>query len=356
MATEPSILMHRFGKTRGGEPVTLYRLDNGAGLKADVIDYGATIVRLFTPDKQGRSADVMLGFNTIGEYEKKSPFFGCVTGRFANRIAKGTYKIGKKTYQAAINNGPNSLHGGLIGFDKVMWRAEPAFQGDQPGVKFTYTSPDGEEGYPGNLKVEMWYLLTKKNGLVIDYRATTDKSTVLNLTNHSYFNLKGEGKGDVLDHVLTLKAKNFTPVDENLIPTGEIAPVKGTPLDFTKATTIGKRVKSDHEQMIRGNGYDHNFVLNSQDGKFAKAASVYEPKTGRVMDVYTTEPGVQLYIGNFLDGPAGKSGKPYNFRNGLCLECQHYPDSPNQPNFPTTLLRKGDIYSQLTEYRFSAKS
>lgn len=355
MATQPSISMHPFGKTRRGEPVTLFSLDNGRSLKADVIDYGATIVRLFTPDNRGRSADVALGFNSIGEYEKKSPFFGCVTGRFANRIAEGTYKIGRNTYKAAINNGPNSLHGGEIGFDKKMWRAEPGFQSGQPGVKFTYTSPDGEEGYPGNLKVVMWYLLTKKNGLVIDYQATTDKATVLNLTNHSYFNLKGEGKGDILEHELTVKAKHYTPVDENLIPTGEIATVKGTPFDFTRSTAIGKRVKSNHEQMVRGNGYDHNFVLDNQDGSLAKAASVHEPNSGRVMDVYTTEPGVQLYIGNFLDGPVGKSGKPYNFRNGLCLECQHYPDSPNQPEFPSTLLRKGEIYSQVTEYRFSAK-
>ena len=355
MASKPTISLRPFGKTRSGKEVTLYTLDTGNGLRADVMNYGAVIVRLFTPDRKGRQADIALGFNTLREYEKMSPYFGCVTGRYANRIAQGSYKIGGKTYQAARNNGPNSLHGGIVGFDKVVWHAEPSFQNGQPAIKFTHVSPDGDEGYPGRLKIIMWYLLTKKNGLVIDYQATTDKTTILNLTNHSYFNLKGEGKGDILDHELTINAKAYTPVDANLIPTGELAPVKGTPFDFTKPHTIGERVNSDHIQMARGNGYDHNFALNSQDGKLAKAATVTEPKSGRTMEVFTTEPGVQLYVGNFLDGPIGKSGKPYNFRNGLCLECQHYPDSPNQPQFPTTLLKKGEVYSQVTEYRFSAK-
>ncbi len=355
MTHEPTISLRPFGKTRDGRPVTLFTLDNGRGLRAEVMDYGATIVRLFTPDRRGRTADVALGFNTLGEYEKKSPFFGCVTGRFANRIARGAYRLGSKTYRAAVNNGPNSLHGGKIGFDKVLWSAEPSFPDGQPAIKFTYLSPDGEEGYPGNLKITMWYLLSKKNGLVIDYQAVTDQTTILNLTNHSYFNLKGEGQGDILGHVLTLNAKHYTPVDETLIPTGELAPVKGTPFDFTKPRPIGERVKSDDLQMIRGKGYDHNFVLNSQDGRLAKAATVNEPKSGRVMEVFTTEPGVQLYTGNFLAGPVGKSGRPYNFRDGLCLECQHYPDSPNQPTFPTTTLKQGEIYSQVTEYRFSAK-
>jgi aldose 1-epimerase len=355
MANEPTISLSSFGKTKSGAPVTCFTLDNGRGLRADVIDYGATVVRLFTPDRKSRPADVALGFNTIGEYEKLSPFFGCVVGRFANRIAGGRYRIGTKMYDAAINNGPNSLHGGNVGFDKAVWDAQPLIRDGQPGIRFHHVSPDGDEGYPGRLEVVMYYWLTKKNGLVIDYRATTDKPTILNLTNHSYFNLKGEGKGDILDHELRLNAGHFTPVDENLIPTGAIAPVKGTPFDFTRRHTIGERVKADDEQLRRGNGYDHNFVLDSQDGSFAKAAEVTEPRSGRTMQVFTTEPGVQLYIGNFLDGPVGKSGKPYNFRNGFCLECQHFPDSPNQKHFPTTLLRKDEIYSQVTEYRFSAK-
>lgn len=355
MATEPTISLRPFGKTRDGQFVTLFTLDNGHGLRVEVMDYGATIVKLFTPDRRGRSADVALGFGTLREYEKKSPYFGCIAGRFANRIAKGTYKLGSKTYHAAINNGPNSLHGGKVGFDKVLWHAEPAFPKGQPAIKFTYLSADGEEGFPGNLKITMWYLLSKKNGLVIDYQAVTDRTTVINLTNHTYFNLKGEGRGDILDHVLTLGARLYTPVDETQIPIGELEPVNGTPFDFTKPHTLGERVNSDDIQLLRGNGYDHNFVLNSQDGKAAKAATVFEPKTGRIMEVFTTEPGIQLYTGNFLDGPIGKSGKPYKRRSGLCLECQHYPDSPNQPNFPTTTLKKGEIYSQVTEYRFSAK-
>lgn len=355
MAQEPIITVSSFGKTKAGVPVTMFSMDNGRGLRADVMDYGATVVRLITPDRKGRAADIALGFNSIGEYEKSSPFFGCVVGRFANRIANGRYKIGSKSYEAAVNNGPNSLHGGKVGFDKAIWHAQPLIRDGQPGIRFSHTSPDGDEGYPGNLEVVMHYWLTKKNGLVIDYRARTDKTTILNLTNHSYFNLKGEGKGDILDHELKLGAKAYTPVDENLIPTGEIAPVKGTPFDFTRKQPLGSRVQSEDLQLQRGNGYDHNFVLDSQDGSLAKAAEVTEPKSGRVMQVFTTEPGVQLYIGNFLDGPVGKSGKPYNFRNGFCLECQHYPDSPNQKNFPSTLLRKGEIYSQVTEYRFSVR-
>jgi len=355
MAAEPTISMRPFGKTRDGRSVTEFSLDNGRGLRADVIDYGAVVRRLFAPDRRGREADVVLGFDDLRQYEKESPHFGCVTGRFANRIAKGRFKLGGKTYRLAINNGPNSLHGGLVGIDKVVWQAEPRFVDGQPAIKFTHTSPDGDEGYPGNLAMTMWYVLTKKNGLVLDYRATTDKATVLNLTNHSYFNLKGEGKGNILDHEVKLNASRFTPVDADLIPSGEIASVKGTPLDFTKFHRVGERINSDHEQMRRGNGYDHNFVLNSEDGSLAKAATVREPKSGRVMDVFTTEPAVQLYTGNFLRGPVGKSDKAYKFRHGLCLECQHFPDSPNQPSFPTTVLKKGEIYSQVTEYRFSAK-
>lgn len=354
-ATKPSVTSKPFGKTKDGAAVTLYTLDNGRNLKAEVLDYGGTVVRLYAPDKSGQAADVVLGYNTIGQYEKESPYFGCVVGRYGNRIAKGEFKLDGQTYTLAKNNGPNSLHGGNLGFDKHVWKAEPLVEETRAGLRLTHTSPDGDEGYPGTLQMTMTYWLTERNGLRIEYRATTDKPTPVNLTHHGYFNLKGEGQGDILDHVLTLSSDRFTAVDATLIPTGELRSVKDTPLDFTRPTAIGARIEAEDEQLKLGKGYDHNFVLYDSKGKLALAATVREPKSGRVMEVWTTEPGIQLYTGNFLDGKVGKSGKPYQFRNGFCLETQHYPDSPNQPAFPSTILRPGETYETVTEYRFSAK-
>jgi aldose 1-epimerase len=355
MDSKASIRLTSFGKTKSGKVVTQFALDNGCGLRADLIDYGATVVRLFAPDRYGRAADVVLGFDNIAQYENESPYFGCVVGRYGNRIANAQFTLNGKTHKLAANNGPNSLHGGRRGFDKAIWDARPFIRDGEPGVEFSHTSPDGDEGYPGNLSMKLRYLLTRKNALRLEYSATTDKATPLNLTNHSYFNLKGEGSGDILDHLLTLNSRAITPVNSNLIPTSDLLDVKGTPFDFTKPHTIGERVGQDHEQLQFANGYDHNFVLNSRSGRLAKCARVQESESGRQMEVWTTEPGVQLYIGNFLDGPIGKSDRPYAFRNAFCLECQHYPDSPNQPRFPDTILRKGKTYTQVTEHRFSAR-
>ncbi|MFT4692719.1 MAG: aldose 1-epimerase [Limisphaerales bacterium] len=355
MNSRASIRLTSFGKTRGGKALTQFALDNGCGMRTDFIDYGATVVRLFAPDRYGNSADVVLGFDNIEQYEAESPYFGCVVGRYGNRIANAEFKLNGRPHKLAANNGPNSLHGGKKGFDKVVWNARPFLLNGEPGVEFTHTSSDGDEGFPGNLSMTLRYSLTRKNSLRLEYSATTDRATPVNLTNHSYFNLKGEGNGDILDHLLTLKSRAITPVDENLIPTGELLGVKGTPFDFAKPHAIGERVNVDNGQLRLANGYDHNFILNSQSGRLAKCAAVQESESGRQLEVWTTEPAVQLYIGNFLEGPIGKSGRPYAFRNAFCLECQHYPDSPNQPKFPNTILKKGTVYSQVTEYRFSAK-
>ncbi|MBC9888835.1 MAG: galactose-1-epimerase [Opitutae bacterium] len=289
-----------------------------------------------------------------------SPYFGSIVGRVGNRIAEGKFELDGKTYDLVTNNSPADipchLHGGTVGFDKVVWQAEPFLENNTPGLKLQYLSKDGEEGYPGNLDVTVWYRLTNDNALQIDYLATTDKATPVNLTNHSYFNLRGEGAGDILGHVVTLKAANYTPVNPGLIPTGVIAPVTGTPFDFTTPHPIGERIDADDEQIKFGAGYDHNWVLDNQDGDLALASIVFEPVKGRLMEVWTTEPGVQFYCGNFLDGSLiGKSGRPYHRRNGFCLETQHYPDSVNQPNFPTTILRPGDKYQSTTLFRFRAR-
>ncbi|MBG85831.1 MAG: galactose-1-epimerase [Verrucomicrobiales bacterium] len=355
MPTEPTINLTAFGKTNGGATVTQFALNNGNGLRADVIDYGATIARLFTHDRYGREADVVLGFDNIQQYESQSPYFGCVVGRYGNRIAKGRFKLTGKTYRLAVNNGPNSLHGGMKGFDKAIWEARPSIDRGEPGIEFRHVSPDGDEGYPGKLTIAMRYVLTKQNAIRLEYEATTDKATPVNLTNHSYFNLKGEGEGDILDHQLTMNSKAITAVNQDLIPTGDLMRVKGTPFDFTKSRRVGERIEDDHEQLRLGNGYDHNFVLNNKDARLRKCATVFESTSGREMEVWTTEPAVQLYVGNFLDGMKGKSGRPYRFRNGLCLECQHYPDSPNQPEFPSTILKPRGKYTQVTEYRFAAR-
>jgi aldose 1-epimerase len=343
-----------FGKTADGTPVVLYTLTNSKGVRVAITNYGGIVVSLFTPDRNGNPGDIVLGFERLEDYLKGHPYFGAIIGRYGNRIAKGRFTLDGVEYKLAQNNGENHLHGGLVGFDKKVWKARDFVDAEGQHLELRYTSPDGEEGYPGNLDVTVTYSLNEQNQLRIDYVATTDKPTVVNLTNHSYFNLAGEG--DILGHLLRLNADYFTPVDAGLIPTGELRPVKGTPFDFTEPTPIGARIEQDDEQLRYGRGYDHNFVLRGGGGSLAEAAEVYEPKTGRVLRVLTTEPGVQFYTGNFLDGTLrGKYGRVYHRRTGFCLETQHFPDSPNKPHFPTTVLRPGQTYRSTTIYEFSAR-
>ena len=348
-----------FGQTKDGIPVQLYTLTNDNSMTVKITNYGGIITELWVPDRDGNLADVVLGFDTIGDYEEKSPYFGCITGRYANRIAGGKFILDGVTYdKLAINNGPCHLHGGLKGFDKQVWDAEPFESDSVVGLKLHYLSEDGEEGYPGNLDVTVTYTLRNENDLRIDYEAATDKPTVVNLTNHSYFNLAGHdaGAGAALAHEMMINADSFTPVaDANAIPTGQIRPVKDSPMDFTTPTPIGDRIDADCEQLKFGNGYDHNWVLNKQKKVSSLAAWVVEPTSGRVMEVLTSEPGVQFYAANYLDGFSGKGGAVYPRRSAFCLETQHYPDSPNQPNFPSTVLRPGETYGTTTIYKFSAK-
>ncbi len=345
-----------YGKTPDGVPVDLYTLSNQNGLEVSITNYGGIIVSLKAPDRNGKSEDVVLGLPSLDGYLKGHPYFGAIVGRYGNRIANGRFTLNGVEYKLAVNNGPNSLHGGLKGFDKVVWQAREVTGPRGSGVELSYVSKDGEEGYPGTLTAQVTYTLTPDGELVIDYSASTDKDTVLNITNHSYFNLAGEGSGDILGHQVKIYAGRFTPVDKTLIPTGELRSVKGTPFDFTQPTAVGARINQDDEQLKFGNGYDHNFVLTGGGGKLAPAAEVYEPRSGRLLEVSTTEPGVQFYTGNFLDGSIrGKKGVAYAFRSGLCLETQHFPDSPNKPSFPSTVLRAGETYRSTTVFRFSAK-
>jgi aldose 1-epimerase len=350
------VTVESFGKTPEGQQVRLYTLTNAHGLKARVMTYGAIVVSLEVPDKSGKMGDIVLGYDNLDSYVKNSPYFGAIVGRYGNRIGKGRFTLDGITYdKLAINNGENHLHGGIKGFDKVVWTDEPVRRSNAVGVKLSYLSKDGEEGYPGNLQATVTYTLTNDNELRIDYLATTDKATPVNLTHHGYWNLTG-GQRDILGHVLTLNADQCTPVDKGLIPTGDLLPVKGTVMDFTKPTPIGARIESDFEQLKFGGGYDHNWVLNKGGKDMTLAARVYEPTSGRVMEVYTKEPGIQFYSGNFLDGTiTGKGGTVYQHRWGLCLETQHYPDSPNKPNFPSTILRPGQKYETATVYRFSTR-
>ena len=344
-----------FGQLPDGRPVELFTLTNVHGTEVRAMTYGAIITSIRTADRSGTRADIVLGFDSLGGYLAGSPYFGAVVGRYANRIAGGRFTLDGATYQLARNNGPNSLHGGVRGYDKVLWRAEP-FQDDRAaGVVFRYVSPDGEEGFPGTVSVEVRYTLTDGNDLIIDYVASTDKATPLNLSQHTYWNLHGDGRGDVLDHILTLPASAFTPVDSTLIPTGQIAPVAGTPFDFRQGIAIGARINDPHTQLRFGRGYDHNWVIDRASGvRLAHAARLEDPTTGRVLDIQTTEPGIQFYSGNFLDGTIrGKSGQVYGHRTGLCLETQHFPDSPNHANFPTTILRPGGRYESRTVISFS---
>jgi aldose 1-epimerase len=350
---KPGIEKQAFGEA-DGHAVDLYTLTNRHGVVAKIMTYGGIITELHVPDRDGKLGDVVLGFDDLKGYLGGHPYFGALVGRVANRVAKGRFTLDGKDYKLAVNNGPNALHGGLKGFDKVVWKAEPIKTDHGAALQLTYTSADGEEGYPGTLKATVVYTLTDDNALKIDYKATTDKDTPVNLTNHSYFNLAGPASGDILGHQLRIEADSYTPVDDTLIPTGEIKPVKGTPLDFTKLTPIGA-----HIDQLKGEpgGYDHNFVLNKRREQGPQpAVEVVEPKTGRVMEMLTTEPGVQFYTGNFLDGSnKGKGGVVYKKHQGFCLEAQHFPDSVNQPKFPSVILKPGQTYTQTTIYKFSAR-
>lgn len=339
-----------FGKTKVGDSVDLYTLTNANGLETTITNFGGIVVSLRVPDRAGKMADVVLGFDALDGYLGDNPYFGAIVGRYGNRIAKGRFTLGGKEYRLATNNGPNHLHGGLKGFNKVVWQAQAT---GPASLKLTYLSRDGEEGYPGNLTTVVEYSLTDANELKISYTATTDKDTVVNITNHSYFNLAGEGAGDILGHRMQIYADRFTPVDSTLIPTGELKSVAGTPFDFRQPHSIGERIGAADEQIKFGGGYDHNLVVNGNPGTLRPAARVIEPKSGRVMEVLTTEPGVQFYSGNFLDGSnKGKGGKPYKHRYGFCLETQHFPDSPNRPKFPSTTLKAGQKMQSSTVYRF----
>ena len=333
----------------------MYTLTNAHGVAVRAMNYGGIITSIRVPDRKGQFADVVLGHESLEGYTPNPPYIGAIVGRYANRIANGTFQLDGKTYTLPKNDGPNTLHGGTTRtFDRVVWDGEA--MKDKPGVTFTYLSKDGEEGFPGNLKVKVSYTLTDANEIVIDYEATTDKATPINVSQHSYFNLSGEGNGDILSHEIMINADRFTPVDKNLIPTGELHPVKGTPMDFTTSTKIGARIDDNYDQLVLGHGYDHNWVINRKGDGLALAARVYEPTTGRVLEVSTTQPGVQFYTGNFLDGSVtGKQGHVYKRRFGFCLETQHFPDSPNHPAFPTTILRPDERFHQQTVFKFSAK-
>ena len=345
-----------FGTTPEGEAVRLYTVTNANGLVMKVTNYGGIITELHVPDRDGQLEDVVLGFDSLEPYFEDSPYFGALIGRYGNRIAGGKFSLDGETYTLPTNNGPNTLHGGDVGFDKVVWDAAPFERDGEQGVVLTRTGPDGEQGFPGALDVTVTYTLTDDDELVFDYEATTDRATPVNLTQHSYFNLGGHDSGTVLDHELVINADAFTPVDETLIPTGEVRPVAGTPFDFRAPTAIGARIDADDEQIAYGPGYDHNFVLNGEAGEMKLAARVYEPTSGRVMEVRTTEPGLQFYSGNFLDGSlTGKGGVTYDRRSAIALETQHFPDSPNQPGFPSTILRPGETYTSRTVYAFSTR-
>jgi aldose 1-epimerase len=352
--SQSSISNEPFGRTPDGQAVEIYTLRNGKGTKARIMTYGGILVSLKVPDKKGQSGDVVLGYDNLDSYVKNSPYFGALIGRYGNRIAKGHFNLDGTTYTLATNNYPNALHGGLKGFDKRVWSATTKESADGPQLILKYLSKDSEEGYPGNLDVTAIYTLMQDNGLRLEYTATTDKDTVLNLTQHSYWNLAG--KGDILNHLVMIPADRLTPVDATLIPTGELKPVEGTPFDFRTPITIGARIGQDDEQLKFGGGYDHNWVINKEFGKLGLMARVSEPESGRVMEVLSTDPGLQFYSGNFLDGTiTGKGGWVYQHRAAFCMEPQHYPDSPNHPDFPTTELKPGETYHNTIIYRFSVQ-
>ena len=351
---EPGVRSRTFGTLPDGREAMIYQIESPTGMVMEVTNYGGIITRLTAPNRDGIYEDVVLGYDNLEAYLEETPYFGAIIGRYGNRIAKGQFELDGQAYTLAQNNGENHLHGGIQGFDKVLWEAQPFSMGNEYGLTLTYESPDGEEGYPGNLSVKVTYMLTADNRVIFSYQAKTDKATPVNLTQHSYFNLAGPWSDSILDHELMLAADHFTPVDEGLIPTGEIRPVEGTPFDFTEPMSIGARIDQDDEQLVNGLGYDHNWVLSDLSSDMRLAARVHEPTSGRVMEVTTEEPGIQFYSGNFLDGTlTGKYGSVYEHRSGFCLETQHFPDSPNQPAFPSTILRPGETYQTRTIYAFS---
>jgi aldose 1-epimerase len=352
---KPTMTKAAFGKLKTGEEVDIYTLKNAKGAEAKITNYGGIIVSLRMPDRNRKFAEVTHGFDTLEGYTAEHPYFGALIGRYGNRIAKGSFTLNGKRYKLPVNNNGNTLHGGLRGFDKVVWTAKQLAT-DDPSLELSYVSKDGEEGFPGTLTTTVRYTLTNDSSLRIDYKASTDKDTVLNLTNHAYFNLSDDQSSSNANHELRIDAEHFLPVNSTLIPTGELKPVEGTPFDFRKAKKVGAQIEAADEQIKLGGGYDHNFVLNGTPGTLRRVAELYEPTSGRVMEVETTEPGVQFYTGNFLDGTLkGKDGKTYGRRSALCLETQHYPDSPNQPKFPTTVLKAGEEYNSTTVYRFMTR-
>ena len=354
--TRPYLTQEPFGASADGTPIDLVTLRNGNGIEVRIMTYGGTVVSLKTPDRDGIFDDIVLGFDSAEPYFTQSPYFGSIIGRYGNRIANARFTLGDETYPLPANDGPNHLHGGTVGWDKVVWRGEPFQDADGVGVVLRHTSPDGDQGYPGTVEATVTYWLRADDALVIDYEATTDKPTVVNLTHHSYFNLAGDKAPDILGHELTIRADRYTPVDATLIPTGELAPVAGTPFDFTTPHPIGERIDENDPQLANGKGYDHNWAIGRVSPDPALVASVVDPVTGRTLDVESTEPGLQFYSGNFLDGTiTGKGGRAYGHRSGFCLEPQHYPDSPNQPGFPSTELRPGETYRSRTVLRFGTR-
>lgn len=353
IVAKPTIKKENFGKTSDGKNVELYTLTNSKGTEAKIITYGGTVVSLKVPDKNGKLGDVVLGFETIADYEKQTSYIGALIGRYANRIGNAKFTLNGKTYNLAKNNGENNLHGGPKGYDRVVWTAQPSISKNSANLLLIYSSRDGEEGFPANLIVAATYSLTENNELKVVYSATADNDTIINLTQHSYFNLAGSG--EILNHSLMLNADRFTPIDAGSIPFGELKSVKNTPFDFTAPTKIGERINNDDEQLKNGKGYDHNWVLNKKGNPLSLAAKVSEETSGRVLEVWTTEPGLQFYSGNFLDGAKGKYGNIYAYRTGFCLEAQNFPDSPNKPNFPSPVLKKGVFYRQTTIYKFLVK-
>lgn len=350
------IKKERFGKLSNGTEVDLFIIDHSDGAQVQITNYGAAVVAVKVPDKNGIIEDVVLGFDDLEKYEKIRGFYGAIVGRYGNRIANGQFILDGNEYQLPVNDGENSLHGGFNGFDRVVWKVED-FRVDKDAIlKLSYLSKDGEEGYPGNLKVEVTYKFSSDLELIIEYEASTDKKTVKNITNHAYFNLSGNVKDNILSHLLMLIANTYTPVLPGLIPTGEIATVEGTPMDFRNPTAIGERIDQEDEQLKLGLGYDHNWVINNADGTLNFAGTLYDPTSGRLMEIFTTEPGIQFYSGNFMDGShSGHKGKVYKYRHAVCLETQHFPDSPNHPEFPSTTLNPGETYTSKTVYKFSVK-